>query len=126
MINNVLTIVRKDLNLNKKEFANELGITGSAIGHYESGRRKCPKAVYKFIADKWGYSLDWLLTGDGPKYEDDNKDIEFINDLVKSYNTMTNERKIAFKAFCESFGIIDSKADKNVLGEKTSVKKEVM
>ena len=68
MNNAPLETLRESLKFNKKEFANELGVTQNSYGRYASGEREIPAGISKFIRNKYGVSIDWLLTGNGKMY----------------------------------------------------------
>ena len=55
-------------NLSQEEFANELGLTKSAISGYETGRRTPPDNVLKHIACVFHLDEDWLKDGVGEPF----------------------------------------------------------
>jgi len=65
MINVPLEELRASLELNKKDFAHELGITQNSYTHYINGTREIPSNISKLIRNKYSVSIDWLLTGNG-------------------------------------------------------------
>lgn len=57
--------------LNKSQFATLLGISGAYVTDLESGKnQKISLPLAKLICYEFGVNLDWLLTGEGPKYRE--------------------------------------------------------
>lgn len=52
-------------NLTLKEFAESIGITVRALSYYLAGRTPKNK-ILQVICEKYGISMRWLRTGDGP------------------------------------------------------------
>ena len=52
--------------MTQEEFANFLGVKTGAVGSYERGDRNPKNKYLKLVCEKFGCSLEWLLTGDGP------------------------------------------------------------
>lgn len=62
--------LRKELGVTQEDFANRIGINGSAISLYESGRRGVSESIVKAICREYGVSYLWLTTGEGPMFEE--------------------------------------------------------
>ena len=58
-----IALLRKSFGLSQQELANRLGVSASAVGMYEQGRREPPCALICELADLFGVSTDFLLTG---------------------------------------------------------------
>lgn len=58
-----IALLRKSLGLSQQELANRLGVSASAVGMYEQGRREPPCALICELAALFGVSTDFLLTG---------------------------------------------------------------
>lgn len=58
-----LRSLRTKKGLTQKEVADRLGISESAYGYYEQGRRQPPQESYAVLADLFDVSLDYLLLG---------------------------------------------------------------
>lgn len=58
-----LKILRNQRGINQREIAKILGITTSAYGFYEQGKRKPPIDVILFLSKYYKVSLDWLISG---------------------------------------------------------------
>lgn len=69
--------LRKKSNMLQKDVANKLGITESAYGYYEQGRREPSNETLKQLANIFGVTTDYLLgiTDDPKLTEKDEKDI---------------------------------------------------
>jgi transcriptional regulator with XRE-family HTH domain len=85
--------LREKLNVNQKQFAAGLGISGSLLSQIETGHKNPVYQLLYKLMNQYNVSLDWLFTGQGEmflkskpevkaredKYIDD---IESIDDLV--------------------------------------------
>lgn len=58
-----IALLRKSFGLSQQELANRLGVSASAVGMYEQGRREPPCALICELAELFGVSTDFLLTG---------------------------------------------------------------
>lgn len=69
--------LRKKSNMLQKDVANKLGITESAYGYYEQGRREPSNETLKQLANIFGVTTDYLLgiTDDPKLTEKDERDI---------------------------------------------------
>lgn len=56
--------LRKAAGMNQAELADRIGVSTSAIGMYEQGRREPSCALLVSLARALGTSLQYLLTGD--------------------------------------------------------------
>jgi len=63
--NHTLELIRKHLNITKKEFATEIGITQNAYTNYITGKRNIPTDLALKIKQMYDINLNWLLTGKG-------------------------------------------------------------
>lgn len=72
--------------LNRKEFAEELGVPDSTLGNYERGDRWPDWTFLDILREKKQINLNWLFTGSGEIYTDgsssDGTDIT-IHDVVR-------------------------------------------
>ncbi|MDZ7795552.1 MAG: S24 family peptidase [Candidatus Marinimicrobia bacterium] len=59
-----LKTIRKDLNLNQKNFADKLSVHYKSVTNYESNTRQIPQEMLIKLF-QMGYSVHWLLTGQG-------------------------------------------------------------
>ena len=70
MVGREIAALRKQRGLTQKALAARVGVTPSAIGMYEQGRRTPGLAVLRRLASALGVSLERLAAGapDGPRY----------------------------------------------------------
>jgi phage repressor protein C with HTH and peptisase S24 domain len=57
--------IRKSTGLNKRQFADSLGINQSVAGDIELGKREPSREVMLKLATIYNVDIHWLLTGDG-------------------------------------------------------------
>jgi len=57
----------RGIDLTQGELANELGISQSQLSKYERGVAAPPADILLIIKQRFQVSVDWLLTGEGPK-----------------------------------------------------------
>ena len=77
--------LREALNLNQAELASQLEIQKSLISEYENEKKEPSKAVITALMKKFNVNANWLLTGEGSVFVDDNRltcKSEEQNDLV--------------------------------------------
>lgn len=63
--------LRLDLGMSQLTFADKLGITTSAVGMYEVGKRSPSSGVVALICKTFGVNEAWLRTGEGSMFTDD-------------------------------------------------------
>ena len=73
--------IRKHLNMNQAEFANDLGISVSNIQSYETGRRLPSDAFIKLVCEKYGVNIEWLSSAEGEMLKPKTRESE-IADIV--------------------------------------------
>lgn len=78
-----LKILRLNLNVTQKDFAEKIGITASALSSYENNLKNPSIAVAKKIAETFNVSIDWLcgLTNEMNK----ENDIKTYSDLIRLF-----------------------------------------
>jgi len=54
-------------HLKQKDFANSINVTESYISKLLRGDSGLSRSTATLIEEKYGYSLDWILSGDEPK-----------------------------------------------------------
>lgn len=62
-----IAALRREAGLSQTELAQELGISASAVGMYEQSRREPSAQMLVQLAEKFGVSVDYLLTGREPQ-----------------------------------------------------------
>jgi transcriptional regulator with XRE-family HTH domain len=63
MLGTRIAALRRQSGLNQSELAKVLGVSPSAVGMYEQGRREPSGALLVQIAEHFGVTTDYLLTG---------------------------------------------------------------
>lgn len=61
--------VRKDAGLTTREMAERLGVTSGSVSLIETGKRNVTRQIITAICREFKVSENWLLTGEGEKYE---------------------------------------------------------
>lgn len=59
-----IAALRRDMGLSQAELAHHLGISPSAVGMYEQGRREPSAALLVALARSFKVTTDFLLTGE--------------------------------------------------------------
>lgn len=75
ILQNRLRKLRKSLNKQQGEFANDLGILQQQYSTYERGTRKPSTEIYNKLIEIFNVNLNWLLTGNGSMFLDKNSDV---------------------------------------------------
>ena len=70
-----LRTLRTKKKITQKEVADKLGISESAYGYYEQGRRQPPQESYGILAELFDVSLDYLILGSEHTIDEKLKDI---------------------------------------------------
>lgn len=63
MLGSRIAALRRGAGFSQAELAGRLGISASAVGMYEQGRREPSVDILVAMADIFGVSTDYLLTG---------------------------------------------------------------
>lgn len=63
MLGKRIADLRRKRGLNQSELARKLGLSTSAIGMYEQGRREPSIPIIVALAEELGVTIDYLLTG---------------------------------------------------------------
>ncbi len=64
-----LKYLRKQLNLNQKEFAERIGYKQNTVSEAETGKRSIAKRYLETVVDKFNVSHAWLFTGIGTMFD---------------------------------------------------------
>ena len=62
-----IAALRREAGLSQTELAGRLGISASAIGMYEQGRREPAVQMLVRLAEEFNVTVDYLLTGKDPR-----------------------------------------------------------
>ena len=91
-MNNRIRAVRDSLGLSREAFGKELGISAAMVNNIERGRVEIRGIVVKSVAQAFGVSEHWLLTGEGDMHDIDTGGP--IREMAKHFNL--SEDAIAF------------------------------
>lgn len=69
-IGNRIAYIRSCSHFNQTKFSDSIGISRSFLSELESGITKPSMPILLAIEYKYGYLLEWILTGDGEKIKD--------------------------------------------------------
>ena len=67
-----IRLIRKNDQLTQAEFAKNLGVSTSTIASIENGTRDIPKNLMKKLVKEKKISAEWLLTGEGEMFRENN------------------------------------------------------
>ena len=70
MIGARIAMLRRSSRLSQQELAHMLGVSASAVGMYEQGRREPPCQILLALARIFHVSVDFLLTGEAQAPQD--------------------------------------------------------
>lgn len=91
-INERVSILRKQLGKNQKDFAETLAIKQAALSMIENGQRDLSEKNIKLICASYKVNYDWLVNGIGDMFQSDDSDAQTIVDSV-----MTGDNDFAKK-----------------------------
>lgn len=91
-INKRVSILRKQLGMNQKDFAETLAIKQAALSMIENGQRDLSEKNIKLICATHKVNYDWLVNGTGNMFRDDDSDAQAIVD-----SAMTGDNDFAKK-----------------------------
>lgn len=99
-----LKMLRSNLNITQKDFAEKIGITAAALSSYENNLKNPSIAVAKRIAKTYNVSIDWLCgLSDKIKNNDEPETYADVIDLL-----VKAEKSISFHVGREKITINDS------------------
>lgn len=90
--------VRKALNLTQDEFGKRLGVTRGAITNIEYNKVEPKQLFVELLCREFHVSIDWLLTGEGPMFED--LPATLVDEMAETYHLDDMDKKI-ISAFLE-------------------------
>jgi transcriptional regulator with XRE-family HTH domain len=101
-----LSIVLKENKMKQKEFASSVGVSENYISLLLNNKKEnVSESLAKLIEEKFGFSADWLLTGEGQMRMDYSKNNELSPNKKKAIEMIAkldqNEAK-AVLAFLKS------------------------
>lgn len=72
MLSKRFTLIRDKIGLTQKNMAEKLKVQKSVVSEIESGKRDISKNVILALVSEFGISADWLLTGEGEMFRENN------------------------------------------------------
>lgn len=108
--------IRQENNLTQNEFGEKLGISRDVYANLENNRLKKPETkdpIIKLISKVFGINEEWLRTGNGEKYIEDDEYTRAVVEIDKGdpkarqaildYWQLTDENKKLFWKFIDTF-----------------------
>ena len=92
-----IAVLRKAAGWSQAELAARLGVTPSAVGMYEQGRREPASDLLVALADVFGVSVDYLLTG-SPRTEREHQtaDQTMLSSMAELERKLNRRRSTPF------------------------------
>lgn len=84
--------IRICLNLNQTDFGQKIGVSYSAIGLYENGKRSVPETVKKSICREFNVNYLFLDTGVGEMFTDLPETV--IDELAEEFDLDESEKEL--------------------------------
>lgn len=100
MLSKQLESMRRSKGWTQAELAHRIHISPSAIGMYEQGRREPSVSILAALANEFGVTIDYLVTGN-PYKDADNRatvDLSCIPDVFSMLNSMSRNELIVLLA----------------------------
>lgn len=79
-----IAALRREAGLNQAELAQRLQISPSAVGMYEQGRREPSADTLVAMAQLFGVSVDYLLTGQAAEKDQNTLETMLINRITSA------------------------------------------
>lgn len=101
-----IAAILKELNLKQKELALLIGVSEGYISALVTGRnKKVSPTIAILLEERFGYSAQWVLTGQGPKYIEDRLTLsESQKRLISQVEKLSKEEVRAVLAFIRILG----------------------
>ena len=93
MLGRRIGALRRERGLSQAQLAARLGISASAMGMYEQGRREPSAEMLVALARQLGVTTDYLLTGEITTQMDQESYARLISDLVSAADRKLQQRK---------------------------------
>ena len=87
-----IAILRRSLGMSQAELARALGISASAVGMYEQGRREPSMEIASAMARIFGVTMDYLVNGKPETKED-----QVVLDQVLMERVSVTENRIRYR-----------------------------
>lgn len=97
-----LKIILTESNESQVDFAKTLGISAVYVNQLVNGKKtNISDTLAKLIEETYGYSADWVMTGEGEKRAIQSFSIIKLN-LLKKVQNMPEDEVVALLAFANS------------------------
>lgn len=110
-LNNRIRTILKENGLKQKDLANEIGVTESYISAIVNQRNtNLSQSLATLIEEKYGYNVDWILTGQEPKLKQvsKNKTLSPVHQkALTQLEKMTDAQVKAVLAFINSLDEVE-------------------
>lgn len=83
--------VRETLHLSQREFGEKLGVSRDVISNLEYGRVQPKELLLRHICDLYGVNEDWLKTGKGKMFHDNNVYNQKLEEALKIFYSLRPE-----------------------------------
>lgn len=93
MLGRRIGALRRERGMSQAQLAARLGISASAMGMYEQGRREPSADMLVALARELEVSTDYLLTGELVRSVDEQSYARLISDLVSAADRKLQHRK---------------------------------
>lgn len=95
--------IRKATGTLQQDIAKDSGLTVKTISHVENGHTLPPQELLDALSTKYGYAIDWVLTGSGKEKRSKGNDNSNANIQAKVHKLETElkEMKKMLKALME-------------------------
>ena len=87
-----IAALRRQAGMSQAELARQLGVSPSAVGMYEQGRREPSSDVLVQLGKIFGVSVDYLLTGT-PSPQEEQRLQQLLMDRITAADQMLRQRK---------------------------------
>ena len=91
-----IAVLRREAGWSQGELARQLGVSPSAVGMYEQGRREPSAQLLVDLSRLFGVSVDYLLTGKAAPWEEKRIQSAVDSALEKAENQLSNRQKRPF------------------------------
>lgn len=79
------------MHLSQREFGEKLGVSRDVISNLEYGRVQPKELLLRHICDLYGVNEDWLKTGKGKMFHDNNVYNQKLEEALKIFHSLRPE-----------------------------------
>ena len=89
-----IAALRRSAGISQSELAHMLKISPSAVGMYEQGRREPALDILAAMAEIFGVTIDFLVTGKAVSTEEQTRLNQLLLDRVNAADLQLNNRRV--------------------------------